>query len=90
MGYKTDMAKYLFGLLRLSKKLTFQGESTQFLVLTHVMRRPCWCTKQRQNIAQVKSCIIKELHSQNTFSAIALYTNMAAVTSHENRECAEA
>ena len=24
-----------------------------FLVFTHVMRRPCWCTKQWQNVAQV-------------------------------------
>jgi len=24
-----------------------------FLVFTHVMRRPCWCTKQCQNVAQV-------------------------------------
>ena len=24
-----------------------------FLVFTHVIRRPCWCTKQRQNVAQV-------------------------------------
>ena len=65
-------------------------ESTQFLVLIHVRRRPCWCTKQTQNIPQVKFCIITELHSQKTFSAIALYTNMAAVTLHENRDYAEA
>ena len=25
----------------------------QFLVFTHVMRRPRWCTKQRQNVVQV-------------------------------------
>ena len=31
-------------------------------------------------------CIIIESNSQKTFSAIVLYTNMAAVTSHENRE----
>ena len=24
-----------------------------FLVFTHVMKRPCWCTKQWQNVAQV-------------------------------------
>ena len=24
-----------------------------FLVFTHVMRRPCWCTKQWQNVARV-------------------------------------
>ena len=58
-----------------------------FLVFTHVMRWPCWCTKQWQNVPQV-------LHnnrskSQKTFFAIVLYTNMAAVTSHENREYTE-
>ena len=26
---------------------------TLFLVFTHVMRRPCWCTKQWQNVVQV-------------------------------------
>ena len=25
----------------------------EFLVFTYVMRRPCWCTKQWQNVAQV-------------------------------------
>ena len=25
----------------------------ELLVFTHVMRRPCWCTKQWQNVAQV-------------------------------------
>ena len=26
---------------------------SEFSVFTHVMRRPCWCTKQWQNVAQV-------------------------------------
>ena len=34
----------------------------------------------------LKFCIIIESKSQNTFFAIVLYTNMAAVTSRENRE----
>ena len=55
-----------------------------FLVFTHVMRRSCWCTKQWQNVAQV-------LHNNRIkfpkdFSAIVLYTNMAAVTSAANQE----
>ena len=55
-----------------------------FLVFTHVMRWPCWCTKQWENVAHV-------LHNNRIkfpkdFLAIVLYTNMAAVTSHENRE----
>ena len=55
-----------------------------FLVFTHVMKRPCWCTKQWENVAHV-------LHNNRIkfpkdFLAIVLYTNMAAVTSHENRE----
>ena len=31
-----------------------------FLVFTHVIRRPCWCTKQWQNVAQV-------LHNNNIY-----------------------
>ena len=54
-----------------------------FLVFTHVMRRPCWCTKQWQN---GKFCIIIESNSQKTFFAVVLFTNMAAVTSRKNRE----
>ena len=56
-----------------------------FLVFTHVMRQPCWCTKQWQNVAQV-------LHNnrikvpKDFFFYIVLYTNMADVTSRENRE----
>ena len=34
----------------------------------------------------LKFCIIIESNSQKTFFAIVLYTNMAAVTSRENRE----
>ena len=29
------------------------SQRAQFLVFTHVMRRPCRYTKQRQNVAQV-------------------------------------
>ena len=38
-----------------SKKtfLRIDKEIEQFLVFTHVMRRPFWCTKQWQNVAQV-------------------------------------
>ena len=50
-----------------------------FLVFIHVMRRPCWCTKQWQRL---KVCIIIESNSQKTF-ALVLYTNMAAVISHK-------
>ena len=65
-------------------KLSKTCEKLLFLVFTHVMRRPCWYTKQWQNVAQV-------LHnngpnSQKTFFAIVVYTNMVAVTSRENRE----
>ena len=37
------------------KRLQFCRENALylFLVFTHVMRRPCWCTKQWQNVAQV-------------------------------------
>ena len=34
----------------------------------------------------LKFCIIIESNSQKTFLAIVLYTNMAAVSSRENRE----
>ena len=36
----------------------------------------------------LKFCIIIVSNSQKTFFAIVLYTNMAAVTSRENRELA--
>ena len=55
-----------------------------FLVFTHVMRRPCWCTKNGK--MSLKFCIIIESNSQKTFYVIVLYTNMAPVTSRENRE----
>ena len=37
------------------KRLQFCGENalSLFLVFTHVMIQPCWCTKQWQNVAQV-------------------------------------
>ena len=56
----------------------------EFLVFTHVMRRPCWCTKQWQNVAQV-------LHNNRIKfpSAIVLYTNRVAVTSRENQELSQ-
>ena len=58
----------------------FPSPNCLYLVFTHVMRRPCWCTKQWENAAQV-------LHNnRNNFFAIVLYTNMAAVTSRANRE----
>ena len=60
--------------------------SSLFLVFTHVMRRPRWCTKQWENVAQVlHNNIIK---FPKDFFTIVLYTNMAAVMSHENRELA--
>ena len=34
-------------------RLNFFKLVGQFLVFTHVMRRPCWCTKQWQNVVQV-------------------------------------
>ena len=34
----------------------------------------------------LKFCIIIELNSQKTFFTIVLYTNMATMTSHENRD----
>ena len=37
----------------------------------------------------LKFCIIIESNSQKTFSSIVLYTNMAAVTSRENRQLNE-
>ena len=59
-------------------------ETTLCLVFTHVMRRPCWCTKHWQNVTQV-------LHNDRIkfpkdFFRYCLYTNIAAVTSPENRE----
>jgi len=56
------------------------------LVFTHEMRRPCWCRKEWQNVAQV-------LHNNRIkfplFFAIIRYTNMAAVTSHETESTGE-
>ena len=56
----------------------------KFLVFTHMMRQPCWCTQQWQNVAQ-------NLHDNKVkfpkeFFAIVLCINMAAVTSRENPE----
>ena len=48
------------------------------------MRQPCWCTKQWQNVAQVLHN--SRIKFQKTSFAVVLYTNMAAVTSRENRE----
>ena len=59
-----------------------------FLVFTHLIRRPCWCTKQWQ--MSLKFCIMIERNSQKTYFAFVLYTNMAAVTSRENREYGQA
>ena len=59
-----------------------------FLVFTHLMKRSCWCTKQWQ--MSLKFCIIIEPNSQKTYFAFVLYTNMAAVTSRENREYGQA
>ena len=36
-----------------NEKCTCKACKTIFLVFTHVMRQPCWCTKQWQNVAQV-------------------------------------
>ena len=41
---------------------------------------------QNNGKMSLKFCIITESNSQKTFFAIVLYTNMAAVTSRENRE----
>ena len=41
---------------------------------------------QNNGIMSLKFFIIIESNSQKAFSAIVLYTNMAAVTSHENQE----
>ena len=51
------------------------SENQEFLVFTHVMRRPCWML--------LKFCIIIESNSQKNFFAIVLYTNMGAVTSRK-------
>ena len=48
---------------------------TQFLVCTHVIRRPCWCTKQKQNVARVL------YNNRDKFPKDVFYTNMAAMTS---------
>ena len=52
---------------------------TQFLVCTHVIRRPCWCTKQNQNAARVLYND-RAKFPKHVF-AIVQYTNMAAMTS---------
>lgn len=54
-------------------------EAIESLVFSHVMRPPCWCSKQWQNIAHV-------LHNVSIKFAIVQYTNMTTVTSHESRE----
>ena len=41
---------------------------------------------QNNGKVSLKFCIIIESNSQNTFFTIVLYTNVAAVTSRENRE----
>ena len=47
----------------------------QFLVCIHVIRRPCWCTKQKKNIARVL------YNNRAKFLKDVFYTNMAAMTS---------
>ena len=52
------------------------------MVCSHVMRRPCWWTKQQQIMARI-------LHNNRVkfpkdFFSIVLSTNMAAMTSSEN------
>jgi len=47
-----------------------------------VMRRPCWYTKQQQNIEQVLHSY--RVKSPKHFFAIVVYSNMAAVSTCEN------
>ena len=51
---------------------------TQFLVCTHVIRRPCWFTKQKQNAARVLYNN-RDKFPRDVF-AIVQYINMAAMT----------
>ena len=57
--------------------------ASKFLFFAHVIRRPCWCTKQWRNVAQVFHNITK------TIFAIVLDTNMAAVGRHMKTENTE-
>ena len=56
---------------------------TQFLVCTHVIRRPCWCTKQKQNVARVlyNNNNNNNNNNRDKFPKDVFYTNMAAMTS---------
>ena len=56
-----------------------------FLVFPHVIRRPCWCTKQWQDVAQVLHCN-RIKFPKDFFRYCSVYSNMAVVTSRENRE----
>ena len=43
----------LFMKFRFAFFYSLLGENIFVLVFTHVMRQPCWCTKQWQDVAQV-------------------------------------
>ena len=47
----SDLATYIKEEVRFMQNT--QLMNLVFLLLTHVMRRPCWCLKQWQNVAQV-------------------------------------
>ena len=51
---------------------------TQFLICTHVIRRPCWCTKQKQNAARV--LYNNRAKFPKDVFAVVQHTNMATMT----------
>ena len=55
-----------------------------FLPFTYVMRRPCWCKKQWQNVAHVLHNIKIKFPKYFFRYFSALYTNMAAVAPRKN------
>ena len=64
------------------KRIACIQNCTQFLDLTHVIKRPSWYTQQWQTVAQV----LDNNRIKFFRYLIALYTNIATVTSRENRE----
>ena len=45
---------------------------SQFLACTHMIRRPCWCTKSKSKMLRT-FCIIIEPNSQKTFRYCSLH-----------------
>ena len=70
--YSLDLDLFIKG----EWKFLINELSLWFLVCSHVIRRPCWCTKQKENVARASHN--NRAMFPKDFFAIVQYTNMAA------------